>query len=75
MQDSKWILGGVGAYVIVILAIGILAGRRVKDPGRIRPAAAFAIIQIVIVIIGAAVVLVPPSVAIRPQDGNGNATG
>ena len=31
MQDSAWILGGVGAYVVVILVIGILAGRRVKD--------------------------------------------
>ena len=31
MTETTWILGGVGAYVAAILAIGLWAGRRVDD--------------------------------------------
>ncbi|MDH3265982.1 MAG: sodium:solute symporter, partial [Gammaproteobacteria bacterium] len=31
MQTSTLVLGGVGVYVLIILAIGVYAGRRVGD--------------------------------------------
>jgi len=32
MQNSTLVLAGVGAYVLMILAVGVYAGRRVENP-------------------------------------------